>query len=279
MPAPVVTNPSVIVPVAGVADTGSNPGVNDPVQSPRRKLVDSAVAKYEGLILARPEAAAAAAALLAFDGRPADALALVEKHPALATRLKAAAGVAVLRAGPTSDAQAAKVKTWLDAALAEEPDSIAVKLTHAEYLAHRQDYAAAEKVYDAVLAADPANVVALNNLAWLLAPNPVQAAKALDLVERAAAQSGLTAELLDTRARVRIAARQPALAEQDALQALAREPTPLRYFHLAMAKRAGRPPKADEARDAFKAAKARGLAAYMVHPADLAALRTFDAGD
>jgi tetratricopeptide (TPR) repeat protein len=270
MPAPAGTNPPVIVPVAGVEDPG---------HSPRRKLVDSAVAKYEGLILARPEAAAAAAALLAFDGRPADALALVEKHPALATRLRAAAGVAVLRAGPTSDAQAAKVKAWLDAALAEEPDSIAVKLTQAEYLAHRQDYAGAEKVYDAVLTADPANVVALNNLAWLLAPSPAQAAKALDLVERAAAQSGLTAELLDTRARVRIAARQPALAEQDALQALAREPTPLRYFHLAMAKRAAQPPKANEARDAFRAAKARGLAAYMVHPADLAALRTFDTGD
>jgi Tfp pilus assembly protein PilF len=279
MPAPAVTSPPVIVPVAGVGDPGSTPGVNDPGHNPRRKLIESAVAKYEGLILARPEAAAAAAALLAFDGRPADALALVEKHPALATRLKAAAGVAVLRAGPTSDAQAAKVKAWLDAALAEEPDSIAVKLTQAEYLAHRQDYAAAEKVYDAVLTADPANVVALNNLAWLLAPSPAQAAKALDLVERAAAHSGLTAELLDTRARVRIAARQPALAEQDALQALAREPTPLRYFHLAMAKRAARPPKADEARDAFKAAKARGLAAYMVHPADLAALRTFDTGD
>ncbi len=259
-----------IVPVAGVVESGDNP---------RRKLVDSAVAKYEGLILARQEAAAAAAALLAFDGRVVEALTLIEKYPALATRLKAAAGVAVLRAGPTSAAQAGKVKAWLDAAKSEEPDSVAVKLTEAEYLAHLQDYAGAEKVYDAVLAADPINVVALNNLAWLLAPYPAQAAKALGLIDRAASQSGLTPELLDTRARIRIAARQADLAEQDSLQALSREKTPLRYFHLAMAKQTMAPPKTDEAKGAFRTAKTRGLAPYMVHPADLPVLRTFDAGN
>ncbi|HEY2786894.1 MAG TPA: hypothetical protein VGJ05_18175 [Fimbriiglobus sp.] len=264
------TTASAIVPVSGVSDPGG---------SPRRKLVDSAVSKYEGLILARPEAAAAAAALLAFDGRVAEALSLIEKHPALATRLKAAAGVAVLRAGPTSAAQAGTVKAWLDAAKAEEPDSIAVKLTEAEYLAHLQDYVGAEKVYDAVLAVDPVNVVALNNLAWLLAPYPAQAAKALALIDRAASQSGLTPELLDTRARIRIAARQTDLAEQDSVQALASEKTPLRYFHLAMARQAMTPPKTAESRAAFRTAIARGLAPYMVHPADLPVLRTFEAGN
>ena len=244
-----------------------------------RKMVRSAVDKYEALVSSRPEAAIAAAGLLAADDRPADAFALIDRYgKSLPARLKAAAGLAVMRAGAASERQVSQVRQWLDEATAAEPESFAVKLNAGEFHALRADYAKAEAAYQAVLDKDPRNVVALNNLAWALAPDPAAAVKALELVDRAIAEIGLTGELLDTRARIRIAAKQHELAEKDSLQALTQEKTPLRMFHLALVKQAQSPSKPDEAREAFKKAKALGLEPNKVHPADLPMYRVFEAG-
>ncbi len=243
-----------------------------------RAMVRSAVKRYEELAAARPEAVIAAAGLLAVDGRPADAFALIEKHDrAMPNRLKAAAGLAVLRAGGASERQFTQVKSWLDAAAAEDPNSLTLKLNQGEFHALRQEYDQAERAYRAVLDRDPRNVVALNNLAWVLAPRPDRSAEAMRLVERAVQEVGLTGELLDTRARIRIAAKQFTLAEQDLLEALSQDRTPLRLFHLAIAKEGQSPPRKDEARDAFRKAKDRGLEPRSVHPADLPAYRALDA--
>ena len=67
---------------------------------------------------------------------------------------------------------------------------------------------------------------------------------------------------------------QTELAEKDLLAALTQEKTPLRYFHLAMAKQSATPPQQDEARKAFRIAVDRGLDAQMIHPADLAIYRS-----
>jgi tetratricopeptide (TPR) repeat protein len=243
-----------------------------------RAMVRSAVKRYEELAAARPEAVIAAAGLLAVDDRHADAFALIERHDrAMPNRLKVAAGLAVLRAGGASERQFTHVKSWLDAAAADDPNSLALKLNQGEFHALRQEYDQAEKAYREVLDRDPRNVVALNNLAWVLAPRPDRCAEAMRLVDRAMREVGLTGELLDTRARVRIAAKQFTLAEQDLLEALSQDNTPLRLFHLAMAKDGQSPPRKDEARDAFRKAKDRGLEPRSVHPADLPAYRALDA--
>jgi tetratricopeptide (TPR) repeat protein len=244
-----------------------------------KQMVKSAVDRYEALLPARPEACIAAAGLLGYSERQSDGFALIEKHtPLLPLRLRAAAGLAVLRAGGATDRQFALVQSWLAAAAATEPDSIALKLNEGEFHALRQDYAAAEKAYQWVLDRDPRNVVALNNLAWILAPDPNCSAKALALVERAAAEVGLTGEILDTRSRIRIAAKQFTLAEADSLEALAREKTPLRLFHLALAKDGRTPPQREEARQAFRSAQERGLEPRTVHPTDLPAYRALESG-
>jgi len=241
------------------------------------QMTNSAVRRYEDLIPTRPEACVAAAGALASDGRVAEAFALIEKHgKPLPHRLRAAAGLAALRAGNASDRQFTIVREWLDAALTEEPASLALRLNEGEFFALMQDYPASEKTYLTVLERDPRNVVALNNLAWILAPRPESSARALELVDRAVAEVGLTGELLDTRARVRIAAKQFDLAERDLVEALSQEKTPLRMFHLALAKDGQSPPRRDEARDAFRKAKDRGLDAKAVHPADLPAYRALD---
>ena len=241
------------------------------------KMVKGAVERYEGLAANRPEAVIAAAGLTAADGRPADAFVLIERFArGQPNRLKAAAGLAVLRAGVATDRQFALVRGWLDAALAEEPDSIPLKLNEGEFFALRGDYGPAEKAYESVLAADPRNVVALNNLAWILAPRPDAAGRAEELIARAVAEVGLTGELLDTRARVRIAAKQFELAEKDWKQALTQEQTPLRLFHKALAML--QQSKSAEAKDAFRKAKDRGLDEGMVHPSDRPAFRALEAG-
>lgn len=243
-----------------------------------RKMVRSAVEKYEGLTATRPEAVVAATGLIAADGRPADALAFAEKHAKpLTPKMKVAAGIAVLRAGEGSEQQFATVRGWLDAALAVEPDSLTLRLNEGEFCALKRDYPGAERAYQTVLDRDPRNVVALNNLAWILAPRPESAAAAMKLIDRAVSEMGLTGELLDTRARVRIAAKQFDLAERDLKEALTQEKTPLRMFHLALAKQGRTPPRPDEAKDAFRQAKQRGLDPTTVHPADLPLFRVLDA--
>lgn len=243
-----------------------------------RKMVNAAVKRYEDLILTRPEAIVAAAGLYAADARMDASFALIAKYgKPMPPRLKAAAGLAALRAGGASQRQFEAVRGWLDQALASEPQSIPVRLNEAEFFALQQDYAAAEKGYLGVLKTDPKNVVALNNLAWILAPRPESSARALELIDRAVSEVGLTGELLDTRARVRIAARQFELAERDLQQALSQKKTPLRMFHLALARQTQSPPKASEATDAFRKAKDRGLEPTNIHPADLPAYRVLDA--
>jgi Tfp pilus assembly protein PilF len=181
-----------------------------------------------------------------------------------------------VRAGGVTEKEAATVLEWLDACLREDPGSASLRMSRAEYLAVRQDLAGAAAEYEKVCADEPRNVLALNNLAWILAADPATAERALELVARATREVGLTGDLLDTRARVRITLKQYAQAEQDLNDAIRVEPTPLRWFHLALS-RIGQEKKEDAAK-AFREAKRRGLEQRGVHPADRGAFDSLEAG-
>ena len=86
-------------------------------------------------------------------------------------------------------------------------------------------------------------------------------------------EKGLTGELLDTRARIRISAKQYELAEKDAAEALKHEKTAMRYFHLSVAMNSQKKPDADRA---FREAKSRGLEPIQLHPADRESYRRLD---
>jgi Tfp pilus assembly protein PilF len=150
-------------------------------------------------------------------------------------------------------------------------------MNRAEFLALRQDLGKAAAEYETVLAADPRNVVALNNYAWILAAEPKTAEQAMELVNRATREVGLTGDLLDTRARVRITLKQYEQAERDLNDAIRLEPTALRWFHLAVSRLGQSPPKADDAARAFLEAKRRGLDSRGIHPADLPTYKVLDA--
>ena len=109
---------------------------------------------------------------------------------------------------------------------------------------------------------------------------PVSVATDRNLLSVLRGEIGLTGELLDTRARIKIAARQYEAAERDLLQALSQEKTPLRMFHLALTMQGQTPPRREEAAKTFQQAKANGLKEQSVHPADIAMYRTLmKAGD
>ena len=239
-----------------------------------KAMIELAVERYESLFEFRPDAIVAVAGLLALDGRADAAFANIEKHAkVLPARVKALAGLAVMRCGNSKPEHAERTKAWLDASKVEEPGSIAVSLNEAEYYSLARDYAAAEKCYRRVIDADDQNVIALNNLAWLLSANPDAADRALDLVDRAARSFGYTGELLDTRARIRIAQKNDDAAMQDLRAALKQEATALRLFHMALVHRSKSPKEPELAKAEFAKAIARGLTEASVHPADAEAYR------
>ncbi len=244
-----------------------------------RAMTDAAVERYSALVASRPEAVIGLVGVLAADGRAADGFARMDRlGKFVPARIRATAGLAAVRAGNVSEPQANAVLSWIDECLKEEPSAPMLMMNRAEFLAQRQDLTAAATEYEKVLAADPRNVIALNNLAWILAADPRTAEKALKLVARATKEVGLTGDLLDTRARVRITLKQFAEAERDLDDAIRLEPTALRWFHMAVSRLGQTPPKADDAAKAFTEAKRRGLDSRGIHPADLPTFKVLDAG-
>jgi tetratricopeptide (TPR) repeat protein len=243
------------------------------------RMAAAAVERFSALVPTRPEAVVGIAGVLAADGRVADAFSQIDRHArSLPGRIRALAGLAALRSGGATERQFAQVRVWLDEALREDPASIPLKLSEAEFLTLLQDYPGAATAYEAVLAKEPRNVVALNNLAWIHAADPNRAAESLELLERAAREIGLTAELLDTRARARITLKQLAAAERDLTEAITHDATALRWFHKALIRMNESPANRAEAVAAFREATARGLDTRIIHPADLPSYKVL-AGD
>lgn len=244
-----------------------------------RTLATAAAERYAALIPTRVEAVIGLAGVLSADGRAAEAFHRLERLDRyLPPRVRAAAGLAAVRSGPVTDRQAEQARAWIEACLAEEPDAPLLLLQRAELLALRNDLAGAAADYERVLAAEPRNVIALNNLAWIWAADPRTADQALELVARATREVGLTGDLLDTRARARITLKQFQDAERDLTDAIRQQPTGLRWFHLAMSRLGQTPPRTEDAAKAFREAKRRGLEPRGVHPADRATYDALEAG-
>jgi tetratricopeptide (TPR) repeat protein len=207
---------------------------------------------------ARPEEILAVAALLGRHKRVAEALEICNQAwKTCAPETVGAACLAVLGVGPVDSRQAARVERQLRSALAGKPDSpiLSIQLANLEEIQER--YAEAEHLYRQVLAKDSNNLVALNNLAWLLGRNPARAAEALALVNRALDRYGPRADLLDTRGVIYLTLGETGRALGDISAAVADTPSATRLLQLARAQSAGgnRP----EAQKALANAKAAGL--------------------
>jgi tetratricopeptide (TPR) repeat protein len=149
----------------------------------------------------------------------------------------------------------------------KNPRVTVMRMHLADLYDRRGRYAEAEQQYRAVLKAEPNNVVALNNLAWLLVVwRRGEAEQALAHIDRAINGMGRRPDLLDTRALVHLALKQPAKAVADLKEATADAPTPTRLFHLARAYHEARDRTA--AGRTLREANKKGLTPEALHPVE-----------
>jgi tetratricopeptide (TPR) repeat protein len=184
------------------------------------------------------------------------------------------ASVAVLRSMQPTDEQVRRLEARLKEAIAKNDKLTVLKLHLADLYDLRGRYADAERLYRQILdeRCEPHNVVALNNLAWLLAHRDGGADEALTLIEAAVNNAGRRADLLDTRGLVYLKLGRYEQALADFREANEDAPTPTRQYHLArayfeMKDRATAARKLKEAQDRLLAAPGPGLPGLM-HPTE-----------
>jgi Tfp pilus assembly protein PilF len=136
---------------------------------------------------------------------------------------------------PPTDAQVRRVEERLKDAIRANPRSTVLLMHLSDLYDMRGRYREAEEQYRKILAQEPGNVVALNNLAWLLAQRSSDGSEALEHITAAINGLGRRADLLDTRGLVHLALGQPEKAVADLKAATTEAPTPTRLFHLARA--------------------------------------------
>jgi tetratricopeptide (TPR) repeat protein len=230
--------------------------------------------KYdEALTLLREEAAGksatvdhllALAAFLARCNRLAEALDQCERAWSRSpSEVVGGACVALLRSAHPRKPDCARVERLLKQALAKHGSPVFhVQMGDLQDLCGH--YHAAEEHYRQALIQDPNNLMALNNLAWLLAERNGRGEEALPFIKRALKVYGPRPELLDTRALVHLAQGKTDLAIADLERVVRDDPSAARYFHLARAFLMAR--QARPALQAFQKAKASGLEVQRLHP-------------
>jgi tetratricopeptide (TPR) repeat protein len=208
--------------------------------------------------------------------RFAEALDLLERIWKCPPEMAGGTSVALLRSAQALgvrnlDTKTARVAQLLEEAIKKEPKNANLRIQLGDVYDTQGDYVKAEKCYEAALGMDRDSLLALNNLAWLLAQRSTgtgKASRALELVNRAIAVYGPRGELLDTRAVVYLALKRPAEARADLDEALKDVQTPTRYFHLARAYYLAGDRKA-AARELRRATEL-GLKPDHLHPAEQA---------
>ena len=94
-----------------------------------RAMTDAAVERYGALVASRPEAVIGLVGVLAADGRATDGFARMERlGKFIPERIRAAAGIAAVRAGNVSETQANIVLGWIDECLEEEPGAAMIMM-------------------------------------------------------------------------------------------------------------------------------------------------------
>jgi tetratricopeptide (TPR) repeat protein len=130
----------------------------------------------------------------------------------------------------------------------------------------RGQYEQAAQLYRSVLKKEPNNIVALNNLAWLLVHRSGDSREALEHINRAVHGMGRRPDLLDTRGLVHLALKDSAKAVADLREAVNESPTPVHLYHLGRALHEDRNPT--RAREVLLQAKEKGLHVASLHPVE-----------
>jgi cellulose synthase operon protein C len=158
------------------------------------------------------------------------------------TVIRTAVAVVRARRDEIGDKYDAKVQAWLDRALLENPDSIPLLMLQAEFSDCQKRYDDAAGIYRKLLQRQDltgvTRAIVLNNLAYLvvLADTGSQAdADPKKLIDEASEILGPTTDILDTRSAIEIAQKEYQKAIRDSELAVTDNPSPSKYFHLAVA--------------------------------------------
>ena len=108
-----------------------------------------------------------------------------------------------------------------------------------------------------VIAGDPRNFIALNELAWVLSKHPAGYTEGMQLIQQAIALAGPDTVLLDTRGTLAMALNQADRAIADFKSAEAISSRPVLLFHLAQAYRQVN--DRHSSLESLRQAKSRGL--------------------
>jgi tetratricopeptide (TPR) repeat protein len=188
----------------------------------------------------------------------------------------ASAVVAGIRVAGPSETQLRRAENEILAAIQRQPESIGLLLALGDLRQLQGRFQDAEALHRQVIALDPVNVIALNNLAWLMALRGGNGVEAQELIQRAIANAGTVAALLDTRGVVNLALGKYDDAIQDLEDAVRQQATGSRYLHLARAQMQKLTAASDDDKEALRAkaadswrkAQSLGLKPGNVHPLD-----------
>jgi Tfp pilus assembly protein PilF len=177
--------------------------------------------------------------------------------------------VALLRDMKPQEPQIARFETLLHGAIAANPKKFVLRMHLADLYDLRGKYDLAIEQYRAILQPEnePNNIIALNNLAWLLAEHAEQGDEALRYINNAIAGVGRRADLLDTRGIIQLKRGKTADALADLKDAADEQATAVRLFHLARAyhEARDRPAAARTLKQACTEAK---LTTTQLHPTE-----------
>ncbi len=215
-----------------------------------------------------PAAVLILAEFLARDDRVSDAIQLCSQAvnsagPELAALIAASA----VRLGKPRPSDFTAASAVIDAALKQKPKSIDLLISQAELRDAQGRYEDAITAYRAILAVEPSNEIALNNLSWLLAFQPNGAGEALTLIDKAIANAGNQGNFLDTRGVILMNLGRYDEAIKTLGEAVSNARSPESYYHLALAHHKGG--QALEAGRSIRQAREDGFTSKYLHPLEI----------
>jgi tetratricopeptide (TPR) repeat protein len=168
-------------------------------------------------------------------------------------------------------AQLRRVEESVRESLKLDAENVSLRLQLADLVELQGKFGEVEAICRQVLAQDKGNLVALNNLAWLLSHQPGKADEALGYINRAIEQYGPRADLLDTRAVVYLNLGRNDQSVRDLEKVVQEAPTPARLFHLTRAHHQAH--NSASALTALQRANDLGLNVQQLHPSEHDAYR------
>ncbi|MGB9689056.1 tetratricopeptide repeat protein [Thermogutta sp.] len=230
-----------------------------------KRFVAAAEAIYRRFVDKNPEAAVLLGAFLARHDRVNEALDLLEKNWQSADLALVRAATTVIMGRVYQDRAAAdRVEKIVLAAIQKHDRPLSLLLLLGDFYGLQERIPESEQAYREVLKRDPKNIIALNNLAAVLALQKVNVEEAEKLIKTAINIAGPGTNLLDTYAMVLMAQGKPQQAAAVLQEAMEDQPSGILYFHAAQA--LAQLGKNKEAAEAFQAGVKLGLKKESLHP-------------